>query len=292
MGMSDASELRASPHDSGSFHERFLRDGALIVERAFDERCMELIEAAYTENLENPGPLAQRLYPEAGSTFIQSVDDSSRKPAFQAMFRDTPILEIAKSVFGSGGVWYFEDQLFFKKGDTTPVRRTPWHQDTPYHPIAGEKIAVFWIPMQDIPAEAALEVVRGSHHGTLFNGSFFDPSDDTLPVYDEREMPRLPNIEAKREDWDIITCGMNRGDVLIFHTSTLHGGGAVPAGWQRRSLSLRMIGDDVVKVRRPTVNADSPTANNVGDDDTQLQARLNRVPMGAPIHTCGLNRLC
>ena len=52
-----------------------------------------------------------------------------------------------------------------------------------------------------------------------------------------------------------------------------------------------MIGDDVVHVTRPTVNADSPTANNVGDDEEELVARIKQLPLGAPVHTCGLTQL-
>ncbi|MDR2856993.1 MAG: phytanoyl-CoA dioxygenase family protein [Novosphingobium sp.] len=289
--MADAAKIRTNRGEAKDFATRFHRDGVLLVEGAFSDRDMELIEAAYQGNLDNPSPLAQHLYEETGGTFIQSVEDSSGKPAFQAVFRETPVVEIAKSVFGSGDVWYFHDQLFFKDGGVKPVRRTPWHQDTPYHPVDGSKFVVFWIPMHDIPDESALEVIVGTHNGTLYNGAFFDPEDDTRPVYDEAAMPRLPDVEADRGKWDIMTCGMKRGDVLIFHPSALHGGGASPAGSQRRSLSLRMVGDDVVRVTRPKVAADSPTANNVGDDEEELVARLNKLPLGEPIHTGGLTRL-
>ncbi|MBV1689506.1 phytanoyl-CoA dioxygenase family protein [Novosphingobium sp. G106] len=290
--MADASEVRTNLNEKAGFSTRFFRDGVLIVENAFSEGDMALIEAAYNGNFDNPSPLAQHLYAESGGTFIQSVEDSGNKPAFQAMFQGTPVVDIARNVFGSGGVWYFHDQLFFKQGDPDkPVRRTPWHQDTPYHPIDGSKFVVFWIPLQDIPEDYALEVIRGSHNETLYNGSFFDPDDDTRPVYDEKEMPRLPDIEANRDQWDIVTCAMKRGDLLVFHPSCLHGGGYTAAGTTRRSLSLRMVGDDVIHVTRPAANAASPTANNVGDDEEELVARVKKLPLGAPIHTAGLTRL-
>jgi ectoine hydroxylase-related dioxygenase (phytanoyl-CoA dioxygenase family) len=290
--MVDVSEVKTNLAERAGFAERFFRDGVLIVENAFSEEDMALIEAAWQGNFDNPSALAQHLYAESGGTFIQSVEDSSTKPAFAEMFRDTPVVDIARDVFGSGGVWYFHDQLFFKQGAIDkPVRRTPWHQDTPYHPIDGSKFVVFWIPLQDIAQENALEVIRGSHNQTLYNGSYFDPSDDTLPVYDEKEMPRLPDVEADREAWDIVTCGMRRGDVLIFHPSCLHGGGPTPAGATRRSLSLRMLGDDVVHVARPAPAADSPTANNIGDDEEELVARIKKLPLGASASTFGLTQL-
>lgn len=289
--MADAKEIRTNLAEKEGFSERFHRDGVMIVEGAFNEHDMALIEAAYQGNLDNPSPLAQHLYSEEGGTFIQCVEDSSGKPAFAKMFAETPVADICASAFGAGGVWYFHDQLFFKDGGQKPVRRTPWHQDTPYHAIDGSKFCVFWIPMHDIPEEQALEVVRGSHKQTVYNPSFFDPNDDTAPLYDEKLMPRLPHIESERDKWDIMTCSMKRGDVLIFHPSCLHGGGAQPVGTQRRSLSLRMVGDDMLRVERPGANLDSPTANNIGDDEEELTARINRLPLGAPAHTAGLRQL-
>ena len=287
----DASDIRTNLSEMDHFAERFQRDGAMIIEDAFSAAEMDIIEAAYQGNLDNPSPLVQQLYAESGGTFIQSLEDSSGKATFQSMFQNTAVVNIAQHIFGSGDVWYFHDQLFFKQGDNGPVRRTPWHQDTPYHPIDGRKLVVFWIPMQDISREFALEVIPGSHNQTLYNGSFFHPDDDTLPVYDESEMPRLPNIEAARDQWNIRTCDMKRGDVLVFHTSTLHGGGGTPAGATRRSLSLRMLGDDVMRVTRPNVDDNSPTANNIGDDEEELTARIIKVPLGRPIYTAGLRKL-
>lgn len=289
--MADATPIRTSLNDKNDFSTRFHRDGVMIVEGAFSDQDMALIEAAYQGNLDNPSPLAQHLYSEEGGTFIQCVEDSSSKPAFKTMFEQTPIADICASAFGSGGVWYFHDQLFFKDGGEKPVRRTPWHQDTPYHAMDGSKFVVFWIPMHDISDDVALEVVRGSHAQTLYNPSFFDPTDDTLPLYDENVMPRLPDIEADRDSWDIMTCSMRRGDLLMFHPSCLHGGGAQPVGSQRRSLSLRMVGDDMVRVERPGADLDSPTANNIGDDEEELTARINSLPLGTPVFEAGLTQL-
>ncbi|WP_185267083.1 phytanoyl-CoA dioxygenase family protein [Halopseudomonas xiamenensis] len=289
--MGNVAEIEATLDQVDSLHERFMRDGAVIIRNAFDEKAMQVIEQAYNYNFENPGPLAQDLYPQGGGRFMQCEEDSSQKPTFQAMFRETPIVDIAAGLFGSDDVWYFVDQLFYKEGDNRPVRRTPWHQDTPYLPIDGSKIAVFWIPMHDVDEAHALEVIRGSHRQTLFNGSFFAAEDDTLPLYDEKDMPRLPNIEAEREKWDIVTCPVKRGDVLIFHTSTLHGGGGTAPGSTRRSLSMRFVGDDVVRVERPEIKGSSPVTNNVGDEETKLQNRFTRIDFGEPIHKAGLTKL-
>ena len=68
----------------------------------------------------------------------------------------------------------------------------------------GNEIAVVWINFDLVAIEQSLEFVRGSHRQTLYNGSAFDAEDDTQPIYGEG-LPRLPDIQAERDDWDIIS---------------------------------------------------------------------------------------
>lgn len=289
--MTSRADVEVSLEQIDDFREQFLRDGILIIKNAFDEKAMGLIEEAYEERLSNLADYSRRFYPESG-TFLQSVDDSSKKPTFQAMYANSPIVKIARAIFGSDNVWHYEDQLFFKEGGKTPSRRTPWHQDTSYHPISGENIAVFWMPMQDITDDTALEVIPRTHTGQLYNGSVFDPSDDTAPLYNEKDMPRLPDIQAEREKWDIVTCSMNKGDVLIFHTSALHGGGGTPPGGKRRSLSLRLIGDGVVRIPRPRSISEESGEQAAGyEGEYDLQTRIKNLPIGEDVYKAGLTRL-
>ena len=108
-----------------------------------------------------------------------------------------------------------EELLSDEEGGRT--RRTPWHQDTSYLPITGQKLAVLWISFDPVAKEAALEFVRGSHRGPLHDGSRFD----------------------------IVSFPVEPGDVVAFHPSMLHGGAATPPGGRRRTLTLRFFGDDV-----------------------------------------------
>jgi hypothetical protein len=69
---------------------------------------------------------------------------------------------------------------------------------------------------------------------------------------------------------DIVTRAMRRGRLLIFHPTSLHGGGPTPAGMTRRRQSLRMLGDDVAPSPAPL----PPTANNIGDEEEELVGRI------------------
>jgi len=65
------------------------------------------------------------------------------------------------------------------------------------------------------------------------------------------DMQPLPDIQANRETWDIVRWDARPGDLLMFHPSTLHGGGATSGNVERRSLALVFIGDDTKYVHRP-----------------------------------------
>ncbi len=150
--------------------------------------------------------------------------------------------EALSQMWQSDHVWFLYEQVLLKEG--AAARRTPWHQDSSYLPIVGDMLAVMWLPLDPLPAAHALEFVQGSHRGPLYNGSAFDPSDDTAPIFSDAQMPRLPNIEAERDHWPILHWDVMPGDALVFHPATLHGGAPTLDQMRRRTLSLRFFGDD------------------------------------------------
>ncbi len=237
----------------GNYTAAFRADGVIHIPQALSADDLRLVEAAYAWRMANLGPGASAFYADTGATFLQALGDSSEQPVFQRMLRDTPIGDIAADLFGRGPVWYMDEQLFYKDGAAAAggARRTPWHQDSSYHPYGGTKQAVFWIALDRVTKDGALEVVRGSHLGVRYNGARFDPRDDTAPIYPESALPRLPNIEAERDKWDIVSWAVEPGDLLVFHAAALHGGGSAGQGVRRRSLTLRFAGDDVVRTAQP-----------------------------------------
>lgn len=164
----------------------------------------------------------------------------------------TPIPEIVAELWQKPDVWYMYEQVFLKTGgEAEQARRTPWHQDLPYLPVCGNDLAVVWISFEPLTADESLEFIVGSHHGTLYDGSRFDPKDDTIPLYGTGDLPRLPDIEANRADYDIVSFPITPGDVVVFHPAMLHGGAASAPGKKRCTLSLRYFGDDAIVAWRP-----------------------------------------
>ena len=66
------------------------------------------------------------------------------------------------------------------------------------------------------------------------------------------ELEDVPDIEANRDDYDLLSWDMQPGDILIFHPLIVHGsGGNQSMTRHRRALASRWVGEDVVYDPRP-----------------------------------------
>ncbi|MEM9685210.1 MAG: phytanoyl-CoA dioxygenase family protein, partial [Pseudomonadota bacterium] len=107
-------------------------------------------------------------------------------------------------------------------------------------------------------ANGLVEYARGTHQsgklfasesfrgeGRLTNDAFTNAAD---------ELDDLPDIEANRADYDIISWDLEPGDVAIHHFRTIHGApGNLTTATRRRGLATRFIGEDIVYKSRPGV---------------------------------------
>lgn len=226
----------------------FQSDGVVCIPKALRQQDLALAQHAYEWNLANPTPSACTFYDSETTKFYQDLCHPAAAFTYRELIEGSPLADIVAALWQHDEVWFLYEQVFLKQGAAT--RRTPWHQDTPYLALDGEHLAVAWISFDPVDREHSLEFIRGSHRRTLYDGSAFDPDDDTKPIY-AQGLPRLPDIEARREDWDIVSFAVIPGDVVIFHPSTLHGGAATQDNVQRRTLSLRFFGSDAVYAERP-----------------------------------------
>ena len=224
--------------------EALARDGVVCVRGALSAEGMAAMEKAFEWSVANPSPAAKRFYPEESATFFEDTGGNHLGVA-----QDVGVVDLVKRLWGVDRVWYFGEQLFLKEGGS--ARRTPWHQDTSYLRILGSQMCAVWISLDPLSAEHSLEFVRGSHLGQLFNGSAFASDDDTAPLYKRSLLPRLPDIQASRDEFDIVSWSLEPCDVLVFHLGVLHGGAGTAPGLRRRTLSLRFLGPDVVFDGRP-----------------------------------------
>lgn len=218
------------------------RDGVVFLRGAFPKAALDKLEKAVEWSFANPSPTARRFYPEKPETFFEDRGNNHA-----AVARDVGLDTMLRKLWGlkdDAPVDYMGEQLFKKEGGT--ARRTPWHQDTSYLRFSGKQMVAAWVTLDPLPARHCLEFIRGSHKGTLYNGSAFDARDDTIPLYKDSPLPRLPDIEANRSAFDILSFDLQPGDLIVFHLGILHGGGGTEPGLRRRTVSMRFMGPDVV----------------------------------------------
>jgi ectoine hydroxylase-related dioxygenase (phytanoyl-CoA dioxygenase family) len=227
------------------------KDGAILVEGFLDAGQLARCRAAFDWNIANPGPNGITLF--KGTDKEHHNDNANPRAAdrLKALAAAIPFGDLFAELWGSEHVWYFAEEVFMKKGGVGG--RTPWHQDTSYLPWGGEHWANAWISFEALPKANSLEIVRGSHHGTRYDGTdFVDAKDPTAPLHGpDSGLPRLPDIEAERARdpgaYEVISWATQPGDMVVLHPGSLHGGAPVDAGLpNRHTLVLRFFGDDAV----------------------------------------------
>lgn len=231
--------------------ERFCRDGVVHLRGALDPTWVDLIKLGIRRNVTNPGPYARISYEGTAREFLVDYCNYWTIPEYRMLLDRSPLVEMIAEVLDTESLWLFYEQIFVKepvgddRDDDGLGRRTPWHQDATYWitRTTDTQQCGCWMTVDETPAEASLEFVRGSHLGPTYGGSAFDPTDETIPFQPGYE--RIPDIEADRDAFDIVSFDITPGDLVIFHPNMLHGGGS-PTTARRRTLSVRFFGDDVV----------------------------------------------
>ena len=233
-----------------SKQKSFAEDGAILIEKFLDAEQLARCRAAFDWNVEHPGPNAITLFAETDHETHNDIANPGAKERLDALVSSIPFGEFLADLWGSKHVWYFAEEVFLKQN--SKGGRTPWHQDTSYAPWDGAHWANAWISFEAVPRPNALEVIKGSHRGILYDGSNFqDPNDPTAPLHGRDSLPRLPDIEAERKidptKYDFLSWATQPGDIVVFHPGALHGGAPVDASFRdRHTLVLRFFGDEAV----------------------------------------------
>jgi ectoine hydroxylase-related dioxygenase (phytanoyl-CoA dioxygenase family) len=226
---------------------QYKEDGVVLLRQALHPEWLTLIELGMRRRLANPD--AATFYKGQEGSFKETVRNFDVTPEIQRLLYDSPIADMMSMLLGSENIYYYSDEFFIKEGFSKP---TPWHQDMPYWPLEGEQIASMWLSLDPLSREECLESIPGSHRLTRYDG--FSPGDegvDPTKGYYGQDLPRLPDIEAERDKWNIVAWDMQPGDVILLHPGVLHGGGPMAEGGRRRTITIRCYGDDIVYAERP-----------------------------------------
>ncbi|MEM7541016.1 MAG: phytanoyl-CoA dioxygenase family protein [Pseudomonadota bacterium] len=232
-----------------SMRERFANDGAIKVERFLSAQELGECRRCFDFNLANPGPTALPIFAGTEHQHYNDLGTAKSQAYYEPMLKGLGFADFLAELWGSEHVWYFGEEIFIKAGGK--VGRSPWHQDTPYFTAEGSHLANIWISFEALPVRNCLEVVKGSHNGTKYDGAAYeDPANPTRPLWGDEYYPRLPDIEAERaadpRSWDVLSWELALGDAVILHSGALHGGAPVDEVCsERHTLVLRFFGDEV-----------------------------------------------
>lgn len=228
-------------------------DGAAVLRQVLPMDWVEVMRDAIETILNDPGDASVEYTPEGKKgRYVGDFFTWMRNPVIEAFIKDSPMPALAASVMRSKSLNFFYDQLLVKEPNT--AEPTPWHQDLSYWPVRGEQIISVWVPFDPATVESGVVVyVKGSHKwGKMFAPATFGKNTGFADIYSKAGLEPLPDVEANRDDYEILSWELEPGDVLIHHPLTLHyaAGNASTTG-RRRGLALRYLGDDAVFDGRP-----------------------------------------
>ena len=227
----------------------FERDGVVMLRGALSADWLMLTEMGLMRVLADSGVAKHQFFVGEEGEFQETIRNFDNAFEIRRLLFDSPIASIMGRFMRSENVWYYSDEFFIKA--TGGNERTPWHQDTPYFPVAGEQLSSMWISLDPLSKEECLEFVVGSHKEIMFDGfNPQKPEDPTSGFYNEG-LPILPDIQANREDFPIASWELMPGDIILSSPGTIHGGGPTHLNSRRRALAIRAFGDDVVFAERP-----------------------------------------
>lgn len=214
------SQFRAAEADIAAFRQ----DGAVCLRGVFEPRWLDLVARGIERNLRQPSVLfSENTAPGEPGRFCSDMSTWPGIPEFREYGFASPAAAIAGQMMQAAAVVFLEDQWFLKEPGT--ATRTPWHQDLPYYDIAGEFCSV-WMPLDPMPRDGSIEFLRGSHRwNRLFMPASFS---NEAPLGDPRtegggRYETMPDIEARRDAYEILGWSLEPGDAVVFDARMVHG---------------------------------------------------------------------
>ncbi|CAK0844424.1 unnamed protein product [Prorocentrum cordatum] len=203
---------------------------------------------AFAESMERPSPHAEVVPEEAEvmwwnpfapqasrrprnswgdfMDFVFFEHGRGRTPAWDAVVSGSPAAALIAGLMGSATAAFFYGQLILKRGGAGRV--IPWHQDLPYWKIAGSQVGTVWVALDDMPAEAGVRYIPGSHRWPC----------------EARQCVDVSEAQAA----DAVSFAVAAGDAVCFDARVVHGSPGNPEGpgSSHRRVALRFGGDDAV----------------------------------------------
>ena len=224
---------------------RYQEVGYAFLPQVIEPKWLKLIEKGFERNIAHPSPWSGS-FQKKGGAFFTDHSNFSVNEEFQELIYESPIVDYLTELMGADRSWLYYDQVFYKDGEAV---RTGWHQDMSYYLMQdGMQVTGAWLTLDPLPEAFTLEVVARSHKGPLYNAiNQTKPSEVLFDVAG----PPVPNIEANRDAFEIVSFNHRPGDMLVFHPQMLHGGAPMVTGMRRRTMTLNVFGPEMRYQPRP-----------------------------------------
>lgn len=244
-------------------------NGAVCVRRLFSQDWLDKLARGLEKNFADPGP-DNTVYTPKGKPggFYDDYCNWQRIDEYCDFVLHSPAAELAARLMQSSTARIYHEHVLVKEPGTQEV--TPWHHDLPYYGVDGEQLCSIWLPLDPVPQSACPEFIAGSHRsGVLYYPRKFINHRNYADGFEGYQT--MPDIDAERDQYQILSWQLEPGDCLVFHMRTVHGAPATTGlKTRRRGFSTRWLGDDARFAIRPWQT--SPPYHEV-----QLQA-------GDPMH--------
>lgn len=225
----------------------YAEHGAVVIRGALDIDQLERAAAGIEQVLDHPSPLAVTAsHPDDPGRFVEDFRRWQSVPDIESLALDPSLGALAARLMESTTARLYHDHVLVKEAGTR--QRTPWHQDLPYFNIDGFQNVSFWIPVDRVPLDGSLEFIAGSHRGPWCTPRTF--MDQAAKWFPDGTLAELPDIDADRDSFPILSWALEPGDLVAFHMLTIHGAAGFAGPGRRRVLSLRYLGDDAVHAPR------------------------------------------
>ena len=261
-----------------SVTEAYWQDGAVCIPGALAEADIALAQGLFAWSREHPGQAAQTLdFGADGSIFIETHNRLARE-TYLAVLAKSGMPALVAAALGVDELWYLGEQIYIKQGRPGACK-TAWHQDSDL-PIDATGAVCLWTAFESLAGEDGLEFARGSHQGPRYNHVIgAEANGEPVLLYPTAAEKRpFPDIDAARQAFDLVSWATDPGDVVLFHSLTIHGGAPVPPAGLRNTLCLRFFGPDTRYLQLPER---TPTGTLAAETTDFLWDGLND---GDPLH--------
>ncbi len=229
-----------SEYLSASDIKNYQGDGVVILRGVFKDWMKILQRGA---NFHDKNPSASALIHKKGhykGKLLEDFCNWKRIPEYEDFILHSELGALSAALTRSSTAQFFHDHYLFKEGNSGV--ETPWHQDMPYYCVDGDQTVSFWLPLEARKKNVSLNCAAGTHQlskeirptSWANNESFYTNDDEFIDI------PDIENGNYKIKQWET-----EPGDVVAFNFKIIHSAKANKLSSISRTLSFRLLGDDV-----------------------------------------------